>query len=169
MKKCPYCAEEIQDEAIKCRYCGSDLTAPSAPAVAPEQVVGEKTYFAEGSVRITASRADIGGKSYAMANVTSVSVERKRKPAEQLGCLVPVGVIGFVLSSFLTTEGVETMGVFGLLMLLICIVGLVNVLRAKYVLRLGSASGEQEVLVSGDEAHLRGLAAAIRQAIDDRG
>ncbi len=41
MKKCPFCAEEIQDEAIKCRFCNSFLSAAPNQAAEVQAAVGQ--------------------------------------------------------------------------------------------------------------------------------
>ncbi|MHC4679612.1 MAG: zinc ribbon domain-containing protein [Planctomycetota bacterium] len=48
LKKCPFCAERIQAEAIKCRYCGEFLDGSRRSS--PATPVSKKWYFATGSV-----------------------------------------------------------------------------------------------------------------------
>ena len=37
MKKCPFCAEDIQDNAIKCKHCGEVLDASKHPRLAEKK------------------------------------------------------------------------------------------------------------------------------------
>jgi hypothetical protein len=112
MKKCPFCAEEIQDEAIKCRFCGSMLIAPPSQNLDAVDPVEEEVrrlakvdkiraiqYLRENKrVGLREAKdyveAIIRGESVAPLPVTPVA--QKSSTGAKRGCLGCLGIVVFL-------------------------------------------------------------------------
>lgn len=161
MKRCPFCAEEIQEAAIKCRFCGSDLQGSSTIEQAPP----EHIFFEDKSVKVTNARAIVSGKTYAMANITSVSVFTE--PARRNGCGVALIVLGALFCLFLFYKETLSVGVMGVLAIIFGL--MLRGTREKFFVRLTSSSGEANVLESHDRGYIERVVAAVNEAIVNRG
>jgi hypothetical protein len=136
----------------------STPTSQSAP---------ETEYYHDATVLVTNTRAVIENKTYAMSNITSVSMATI--PANRTAgiiCIV-IGVIGLV-AGLSSSSSQGTCAGIGILFAIIGVV-LLMVAKTQYVVRVGSASGESNALQSTDQTLIQKIVNAMNEAIIKRG
>jgi hypothetical protein len=129
----------------------------------------QELLFELNGVRITPHIATVGGTSYQVANVGSVTVSRRKKlnPVAVIIFLLGLGILGFaIVNSRLTGLGEEyfSMAVTGVAIMIGAVfLQLVWPGRA-YVLLFRISSGEVNALTSRDKEFVYNVQKAIEQA-----
>lgn len=128
--------------------------------------MAETEFYKNGTVLVTNSRAVMTGKTYSLANVTSV-----RKVVMPVNYMPIAGMI--LLGIVLASTGFGSMrstavGVVGVL-LVAAGIALAFILKPTYAVRLGSASGEIDGIADKDSAEIDRIVDAISNAIVHRG
>jgi hypothetical protein len=115
-----------------------------------------------GSVFVSDARIILSGRTYSTSNVTSVGADFRKEHI--LGVHPLVVGIGIAIIAFIFAPGqyaVRMAGLLGALAFVIC----AKFDKTYYIVRLGSASGENEALQSEDQNSIGEIVDAINQAI----
>jgi phage shock protein PspC (stress-responsive transcriptional regulator) len=96
MKRCPYCAEEIQDSAIKCKHCGAMLDGSQ-----PQQGGGTVK-------KLTRSRSDrmLSGVCSGLATYTNMDATLMRLLVVILIFVTGIlpGIIAYIIAAIIIPE-----------------------------------------------------------------
>ena len=126
----------------------------------------EETYYQHGDVLVTSARVAFGQKTYALANISSVSMVSESPSVTPVFVLVLVGlIIGLCAASMdALVVGLALGGLFIGLGIVCALTG-----KTKYTVRVSSASGEANAAASTNKDGVQAIVDAINEAIVQRG
>ncbi len=172
---CPFCGTDVTEFMARCPECKQALPEPDDMKASPNvdstivtRAAGtltgaEKTFFQEGNVLITNSRAVFGGQTFALANITSVRAVEVPQDNTALGCLAVIGFLMLLCISLSTS-----VGAIGLVLLALALIAMFTK-HKNYRVVLATAGAEIKAFDSTDLSFIQRIVEAISQAIVHRG
>ena len=127
----------------------------------------ETTYFQEGNITITNARAVLGEKTYAMSNVTSVSMGTI--PPNRSTPII-IGLVGFALGGCGLASETRSWALIIIGLVAVAVAALIFfTAKERYIVKIGSASGEANALSSIRRDYIEKIVKAMNDAIIRRG
>ena len=162
---CKECSNAVSTAADACPHCGAPQQKFAPPPLPnpPE----EEIFYSDKAVAVTSSRVIIWGTTYALRNITSVSM--RFSPPKIFGAVVLLFAGVFILlAAFLSVHGsmpapvgayIIAPAMIGTAILWMCSS------KTKYHVSLSSASGEVHALTSKNKSYIEKIVLSINEAI----
>jgi hypothetical protein len=138
-------------------------------------VAGERKFYEDASVLVTDKRLVIVGKTYAMANVTSVQITGVEPPSGPVTWCVILALIFGGFAALILLGDFRHMTGLGLFMLAAglgfggCAYYVINSYAGMLSLRVSGTSGEVDALQDFDRDRMNAIVEAVTAAIVSRG
>ncbi|MGH7976491.1 MAG: DUF6232 family protein [Limisphaerales bacterium] len=163
---CKECGQSVSTEAATCPHCGAPQQRPVPPPL-PAPPKEEKIYL-DKVVVVTTTRVIIGETTYALRNITSVSMTFTPPRVLGLILLLFVGIIIFFIGEFLSYGGSSPTAVIAFVAAGIIVCGTIfEMCRSKstYHVCLASAAGEVHALSSKNRTYIEQVVLSLNEAI----